>query len=343
MKEHIRQQFSQYKIHQMQLDPYGFCNARCWFCPVKYRGNPEHAREHMSVELLEKIINNLLEERSRPDGLVAPTFGGFYTAHYNEILLYRHLEDLLRICQQHGLRFMVLSNGIPLTPEKTDLIKSYPGVVNGICLNIPAFEAETWSKRAGMNIKLFDRLINNVKYAVSQFTDMVQIKTFSIQVNGVNANSFINRGGWLTPGPELPTDIDLDPVTGELATQTKLAKELFPSVQVFDVPSLIDRAGTLDHIMTNKKAIVHWLQKGDASRQVTGCGNGREVGGRPVGWIHINSLGQTFLCCNDYDMEVVIGDFRNQELADFWGKEDHIEKIEQSYKTICRECASALF
>ena len=52
----IDEQFQTYKIHQMQLDPYGVCNARCWFCPVKYKGNPASGKEVMSPELLEKII-----------------------------------------------------------------------------------------------------------------------------------------------------------------------------------------------------------------------------------------------------------------------------------------------
>jgi len=118
----VKEQFETYKIHQMQLDPYGVCNARCWFCPVKYKGNPTNGKEVMSPELLEKIIKNLIDEREKPDGLVHKNFGGFYTAHYNEILLYPHFEELLQICQKYRLCFMVLSNGVPLTPEKIDLI-----------------------------------------------------------------------------------------------------------------------------------------------------------------------------------------------------------------------------
>lgn len=339
----IREKFAQHKINQMQLDPFGFCNAKCWFCPVKYRGNPEHTKENMSVELLEKILYNIKYEQNRPDGLVSPNFAGFYTAHYNEILLYRHFEDLLRICQEFNWCFMVLSNGVPLSPDRVDLILRYPGVVNGICLNIPAFEPELWSKRAGMNQRQFDRLISNVHYAMSKLHDMVQRKSMSIQINGINHRSFLNQGGWITAGPEFPKDMDLDPVTGELATQELLARELFPGLQIFSVPSLIDRAGSLDHVMTNKDAIVHWLQKGDTTKKVIGCSNGIEVGGRPVGWLHVNSLGQAFLCCNDYDMDVVVGDFRTQTLRDFWGTDEHVEKIQQSYDTICRECASAVF
>ena len=254
-----------------------------------------------NIELLEKIIKNLIDEREKPDGLVHKNFGGFYTAHYNEILLYPHFEELLQICQKYRLCFMVLSNGVPLTPEKIDLIIKYKGVVNGICLNIPAFEPEVWSLRSGINIKQFDKLISNINYAMEQLPDMVKNKSFSIQVNGSNNNSFSDKGGWLDKGPEFPVDMDLDPITGELATQTNKARELFPGLQIFDVPSLIDRAGLLDHIMTNKEAIKRNLQRGDETKKVIGCGNGREVGGRPVGWIHVNAAGKVFLCCNDYD------------------------------------------
>lgn len=339
----VQEQFQKFKIHQMQLDPYGVCNARCWFCPVKYKGNPDHGKEIMSPELLRKIIENLIEERNKENGLVSKSFGGFYTAHYNEILLYPHFEELLKICQEYKLCFMVLSNGIPLTPEKVDLLVKYRGVVNGICLNIPAFDPETWSKRSGINIKQFDKLISNIKYAMEKLPDMVKYKSFSIQVNGSTDYSFSNRGGWLDKGPEFPQDMDLNPHTGELVQQVQKAKDLFPGMQVFDVPSLIDRAGLLDHVMTNKKAIKRNLQRGDETKKVIGCGNGREVGGRPVGWIHVNAAGKVFLCCNDYDMEVQFGDFKTQTLRDFWGTEYHQQKVQESYDTICRNCASALF
>lgn len=339
----LKQQFSEHKISQLQLDPFGVCNAKCWYCPVKYKGNPENGKTTMPIELLEKIIKNLIDEREKEDGLVSKSFGGFYTAHYNEILLYKHFEELLQLCQKYKLCFIVLSNGIPLTPDRVDLIKKYAGVVNGICLNVPGFDAETWSKRSGINVNLFDKLISNINYARENLPEMVKNKAFSIQVNGVNEYSFSDKGGWLDKGIDFPSDINLDPETGELNSQYKKALQLFPGMQIFKVPSLIDRAGLLDNIMTNKSAINKHLQKGNSEKRVIGCGNGREVGGRPVGWIHVNANGDVFLCCNDYDMDVVIGNFKNQELKDFWGTEQHIEKIEKSYQTICRNCASAIF
>ena len=339
----IKNEFNKHKISQLQLDPYGVCNAKCWYCPVKYKGNPIEGREVMSVELLEKIIKNLIDEREKPAGLVSKAFNGFYTAHYNEILLYPHFEELLKLCRKYKLVTMVLSNGVPLTRDRIDILKKYQDVLSGICLNTPAFDAETWSKRSGINIKQFDTLIDNITYAVEQLPNMVKNKAFSIQINGVHDLSFGDKGGWLEKGEQFPTDIDLNVQSGELVQQEKKARELFPNVNIFTVPYLIDRAGLLDEVITNKHAIERNLMKNNQNKKVIGCGNGREVGGRPIGWVHVNATGKAFLCCNDYDMEMQFGDFKTQELKDFWGNDSHIKKIEESYNTICRNCASAIF
>jgi radical SAM protein with 4Fe4S-binding SPASM domain len=83
--------------------------------------------------------------------------------------------------------------------------------------------------------------------------------------------------------------------------------------------------------------------KNNKDKKVIGCANGREIGGRPIGWVHVNSSGKAFLCCNDYEMEMQVGDFKNNELSDFWGNDEHVEMIKKSYETICRGCASAIF
>lgn len=339
----IASEFEKHKISQLQLDPYGICNAKCWFCPVKYKGNPEEGREIMSPELLEKILKNLIDERDKEDGLVSKSFNGFYTAHYNEVLLYKHFDVLLELARKYKLSTMILSNGVPLTPEKVDLIKKYPDVVNGICLNIPAFEKEIWSKRAGINEKLFDKLISNIQYAIKELPNMVTNKSLSIQINGVHDLSFGEKGGWLEKGKDFPVDLDLNPDSGEIKRQEDVARQLFPELNIFSSPYLIDRAGLLDNVMTNKPAIERNLMNNNLNKKVVGCANGREVGGRPVGWLHVNANGDAFLCCNDYDFDFKFGNFNTNELSDFWGKEEHISKIKESYETICTNCASAIF
>ena len=344
IKDIIKGSFNEHKIAQMQFDPNGHCNAGCWFCPVSYQGNPKHAMTPMPIDLVRKIIKNVIDERDKEDGLVSKNFHGFYTSHYNELLLYPHLREFLEILREYNLRIMVLSNGTTLTPNKVDILKEFQDVLSGINLNIPIFTSkELWAKRTNMKEGMFDNMIRNVQYAIDQLPEMVSNKSFSIGINGVNINSLYQNGGWVTIGKEFPRDLDMDPETGENAQQVIKAKQLFPELQIYGMPHLIDRAGLLDHVMTNKHAIERNLMQKNKNKRVIGCGNGIEVGGRPVGWLHVNALGDVFLCCNDYDMEIIVGNLRIQELSDFWGNDKHIQMIEDSYNSICRNCASAKF
>ena len=43
----IKDKLKTQKIANMQLDPNGRCNVGCWYCPVRYHGNPEHAKTDM--------------------------------------------------------------------------------------------------------------------------------------------------------------------------------------------------------------------------------------------------------------------------------------------------------
>jgi MoaA/NifB/PqqE/SkfB family radical SAM enzyme len=318
------EQLKHYKIKNLQLDPNGSCNAGCWFCPVRYVGNPEEAKNQMSPDLLDKIFNDIVTERDT-GGLVHKNFNGFYASHYNEVLLYKHFEELLQTARKYKLIFMVLSNGTPLTPAKTDLLIKYKDVLSGICLNVPCFEPELWSKRVNLPEKIFPKLIDNINYFIKNHPMKV-----SIQVNGYNANN-----NWTEKGENFPVDITNE----ENEKQFELAKAMFPEANVFKMFHLVDRAGHIANVITNKTSI----DRNYKDKQVIGCLNDNENGGRPIGWLHINANGECFLCCNDYDMDVKFGDFKTQNLKDFWLSDYHVEQIDKSYNTICKSCASAKF
>jgi len=341
-KELILQKLMTTKIKMAQIDPFSFCNAKCWFCPVKYKSNPKETIKHMSPDVFEKIISEMCQERDQK-GIVAPDFHFIYTAHYNEILLYKYFENMCEILRKYKIKTYVLTNGIPLTREKTDLIKKYTDVVVGICLNVPAFEEDIWSKRSGMSASLFSRLIDNIKYAENQLVELTNNKRLSLQINSATNNSFVDKGGWLTKGENFPQDLDLNINTGELASQHKLCKEMFPNINVYPMPSLIDRAGILDkfNVISNKNAIEKKLKK--SGDRVIGCGNGREVGGRPFGWIHVNANADLFLCCNDYDFEHCFGNLEKNKLNEVWITDKHVDVIHKSFNTICTNCASSLW
>lgn len=341
----IKQRLVSSKIQKLQIDPFGYCNAKCWFCPVKYIEQPEETRTHMSIDLIEKIFLDLIIERSRSDGLVHPGFNLFVTAHYNEILLYKDFEKLLELARKYRLSTFVMSNGVALSKQKIDIIKEYKDVIPHIGLNIPALEKELWAKRTGFTEDHFDRLMSNLEYAAQHLTHLGP--DLQIHVNGVDKITLglndeseeeyiVNlTGSPLRKGEDFDESMDLDPNTGEHETQFQLARKLFPQFTI-NKSTLMDRAGFVSNAITNQP----FLKETTFRKKVIGCTN---WGDRITEWLHVNSLGDTFLCCNDFHFEHKYGNFKEQKLRDMWASDAHVTMVEKALGTICTKCTAAKF
>lgn len=340
--EHISlyQELQNTKVQYVQLDLFGFCNAACWYCPVKYIPQPERTRVHMPLDLVEKILIDLNEHRISEDGVVSNTTRSIYTAHYGEVLLYKHFEGFLDLLHKYNFTTAICSNGINLTPKKIDMIKSKREVVSEIILNIPSFEPDIWAERSGLPVNQYDRLISNLEYLDTELADLDSI----ILINGVDVNSWNEQ---FQPGDEFDTlMIDQHPAKGELVQAYEFAKKKFKNLIVYKEFVLHDRAGLLSNLITNQPSIEEKLKTGT----VVGCSGGpsrekiRPDGSvdvdsdRTTEMIHINPLGETFLCCNDYNMEYVFGNLSQQSLSEIWGAEKHVEVIMRAREEICRRC-----
>lgn len=303
------------QIRYAQIDPNGLCNAGCWFCPIAYFGNPKEAINQMTPDEFANILDEIEKNKG---GIVSTEFNGIYTSHYNEALLYRHFEEMLKILREHNFGMMVLTNGTPLTPEKTDIINRYGDVVWGVCINAPVWTDEvTFSKRTGMKPNLFYNLRENVEYAYNNFTNK---NLLSIQINGHDKNSGALKG------PKFP-DIRED----ELQKNWARAKQLFPNANVFQQPHLIDRVGLIDEYISSSPFI-------KKDKKVIGC-----QGNRDTEWLHINANSDLFLCCNDFHMEYKYGNLKNNTLKDLWMNEEHKHMIQNAYQIICKNCTSAKY
>jgi MoaA/NifB/PqqE/SkfB family radical SAM enzyme len=249
---------------------------------------------------------------------------------------------MLEILRKNKIRTIVLTNGTSLTKARTDIIKQYQDVVYGICFNMPASEAEEWASATGKPVTMFDKLLDQVSYAIEQLPEMVKNKTLTIQVNGINKNSLVEYGGWIQQLINSPK-IDIDPVNGTLARMSKGWREKFPDVHVYEQPYLVDRNGHLDthQVITNIGGIVNKEQKGKT--KVVGCGNGRDVGGRPNGWLHVAANGDTFICCNDYDFETVFGNINEKPISDIWMSIEHKMMTVKSFDSFCKTCVHAIW
>jgi len=329
----------QYKISMAQIDPNGLCNVGCWFCPVRYVDNPLAQRTTMPIETFENIIDQLVAGRGT---FVSENFDFIYTAHYNEVLLYKYFPEMLEILRKNKIKTIILTNGTSLTRARTDIIKEYQDVVYGICFNMPASEPEEWARSTNKPAKMFDKLIEQVSYAIEQLPEMIAKNTLSIQVNGINKNSLVEYGGWIQQLINAPK-MDMDPKTGTLATMANGWKEKFPQLNIYEMPYLVDRNGQLDtyQIITNIGGIKEKEQQNKTN--VIGCGNGKEVGGRPNGWLHVAANGDTFICCNDYDFETVFGNINDKPISDIWMSIEHKMMTAKSFDNFCKTCVHAIW
>lgn len=316
------------KIKMLQLDVFGFCNAKCWYCPVRYIPQPEEGMVQMPLETVEKIFKQFIEERDKEDGIVDDNFNLFMATHYSELMLYKDLPGLLELARKYKLQTYILSNGVNLTKENVDLIRDYPDVVRQIGLNIPAFEKELWSKRAGFPERRFDDLMANLKYAQEVLYGVVELCMF---VNGVNNEDFNGR---LTKGPDFDElNIDLDIENGEWKTQKNIAIEMFPKFNVH-MGGLMDRTGLISNMISNKEMQERRLKIG----KVTGCHN---WGDRTTEWLHVTAAGDVILCCNDYNFDYKFGNINTQTIREIWGSDAHAATIERAYREICSGCVMA--
>jgi len=303
------------QIKYAQIDPNGLCNAGCWFCPVAYIGNPKEYVNQMTPDEFANVIDQVMINKG---GIVADSFNGIYTSHYNEALLYRYFQEMLQVLREAGLGMMVLTNGTPLTPDKVEIINEYQDVVWGVCVNAPVWTSkELFAKRTNMQESMFIKLKTNVSYA---YVNLKNKNLLSVQVNGHDRESGALKG------PKFPDISDT-----ELDEQVAAAKELFPEANVFKQPHLIDRVGLVDDYISSSPFI-------QPDKKVVGC-----LGKRDTEWIHVNAHSDLFLCCNDYHMEYKYGNLKENTLQELWMSDKHNEVLQKAWGSICKTCTSAVY
>jgi radical SAM protein with 4Fe4S-binding SPASM domain len=325
-------------IKVLELDPNGLCNAKCWYCPVAYGGNPVIGRKNMPIEMFINVLDQL--DKGRGD-FVDPNFSIVINAHYNEILLYPYFEEMIQAYRKYGLKTILFSNGTTLTKEKIDFIKQYPDVVYHITLNIPSAFPEQWSQYTGFNVKMFDKLIENLKYAELELSknDMY----FGIQVNGIQEESFFENGGairLLNKAPHLNYNKD----NGDVAKTIEEFKDMFPLSSVFSDVHLNDRSGKLEEndILSNQDIIK--IQAENFNKKVTSCAGGEVFAqSRSEEWLHINANGDVILCCHDYDFKTSYINIKDKSIKDIWNGPERREMIDKSYNSFCRSCKYAVW
>jgi radical SAM protein with 4Fe4S-binding SPASM domain len=318
-------------IKYINIDPNGICNAKCWFCPVAYVGNSKENKTNMSIETMENILNQINEGRNIfvEDSTELMSFG----IHFNEVLLYPHFKEMLELHRKYKIKFGLYSNGVNLTKEKIDLIEKYRDVVTQITLNIPSLEEKQWSSFTGFNVKIFKKLLDNLKYAEKILSPIYDSHDFFIMVNGVNENSLFKNGGWIDVLDNAPI-YNFDNNNGTLAQIVKNMQQVVPTIRVMGRNNLGDRTSVLSklNIISNQRAI---QEKNNG--KVIGCGLNYDQD-----TLYISATGNVYLCCVDFDYETVYANIKDKSIKEIWQGNERKKAIKKAYDGICKNCLHAV-
>lgn len=316
------------KIKHINIDPNGLCNAKCWFCPVAYLGNPKENKGTMPIEVMESILKQIDEGRGI---FVDETIQIVNNPiHYNEVLLYPYFKEMLELHRKYNIKMYLFSNGVTLTKDKTDLIFEYRDVVTDIILNIPAIDEDRWAEFSGFNKGLFKKMFENVLYANNRLKDSFVGEQLCILVNGISSKNNPETTEWLEILENAPDYKD-----GEHKEIVVKMKKLFPNFQVVLRNNLSDRTNILSDlkIISNQKSISK-KQKGE----VIGCGfNYTEEE------LFISATGNVYLCCADFSYESVYENIKNKTIIEIWESSERQIAIKKAYTSMCKNCFRAVW
>ena len=289
--------------------------------------NPPHAVTQMPPELLETIV----AQCATRTGVFSEKFHHIWTAHYNEVLLYRHFGEMLGIFAKHGFVTTLLSNGTLFDDDRVTIVAENVRkcTICGICLNIPAGEYDAYRRYTGQGPETFARMRDGVaKLLAALPDDFLNRKACSIMVNGVDDKTVDQRSYVGSAAPYMPAM--------DMYNQVEALKRLFPRANVYPAGGKLDRAGLSPASAPSNKPL--WPKM---NQTVTGCRISQAEGGRPFGWLHVNPLGQATVCCCDYEFSYVFADLTKQSIEEAWLSDVHVDTIHRAFSTICRTCASA--
>lgn len=328
---------NKYPIQYVQLDPNGLCNAKCWYCPVAYEGNPKSIMQNMSIELMEDILKQLADGRG---DFVKKNMKLIVPYNFNEVLLYPHFKEMLDLYRKYGFIMPISTNGVNLTKSKVDLIKEYQDVVKSILLNVPSAFPEEWSEQTGFNVKLFDRVLHNIRYAVDNLNKLIEDEKIKFIFNHFDENSVSDKEGWAKMMENSPK-IDLDLVDGTAVRTRNKFKELFPEITLVESHEVLDRLGFFERlgIFTNSPYIKEHIKRD--KEKVIGCYFDGDSQTENV--LHINADGSVHLCCQDFNMESIFLNVKDMSLKEIWHSKQRREAIKEAYNTFCKDCQYAVW
>jgi glycosyltransferase involved in cell wall biosynthesis len=284
-------------ITNIQIDPNAVCGSKCWFCPVKFVDRPE--RTLMTIDVFTHILDEII--RAQRFGLVTQTFT-LWLSSYNDILLDPLLENRLIELRRRGLGFTCLTNGVGLL-KVVDLLHEYRDVIHGYSVNLPAGNAKDYERYTENQESVFYDILSGLHRLYSKDPEYYR-HSVHVGINGRYPNDNV-----LFDVPPNDTDLQLHDL--------KLWLSEYPRVEA--MRPLCDRAGHLKPFSIDNRANVS---------NPKGCN-------RLTEWLHFNSLGDLYTCCQDYLEETKYANILTSDLVSILNVDMPTELTKSS---LCVKC-----
>jgi sulfatase maturation enzyme AslB (radical SAM superfamily) len=295
-------------ITNIQIDTNANCGSKCWYCPVRFTPRPRH--DLMTTTQFERIINEILDCISK--NLIISNYS-LWLSSYNDVLLDPLFEDKLKVLRKYNLRFPVLTNGIGLL-NTFKMLDQYRDVICGYSVNLPAGNAQDYSRFTLNPNKVFDQIISGL-LALYNLDPEYYTSVSSVNVNG----AFDDELARIQLNFYLPL--------GDTNKQINQLRSILP-FKIYEARPLCDRAGNLSPYSIDNTRVRHmWVQKENPK----GCTRLNE-------WIHINSNCQVYTCCQDYNEKHIYGDLKTVHLYDILKSSNRIEANKQTISNLCKNC-----
>jgi radical SAM protein with 4Fe4S-binding SPASM domain len=234
---------------------------------------------------------------------------------------------MLDLHRKYNIKINIFSNGVNLTKNKIDIIAEYSDIVNDIILNVPSIEKEQWAKFTGFNIKIHDKLMDNLSYANSELPKFFNNSYLKMMVNGIDKSK---NNKWLTVLENAPHYNE-----GEHESIVESIKSFLPNFTVFLRDNLSDRTSALSdlNILSNQESIEK-LQGGE----VIGCGFDY-----PDNEFFISATGNVYLCCADFEYQSVYANINEKSIKEIWNSQERVYAKKKAYDGMCRSCLRAVW
>jgi len=134
----------------LEIGPTNRCNHRCVFCALDYL---EHGGADIDSEILCKNLENMAKH-----GVKSVMFAG-----EGEPFLHRDISLFLRVAKESGMDVSITSNGVPFTNKKAEQCMPY---LSWIRFSVDAGTPETYAEIHGTKKEDFEKVLNNIRYAV---------------------------------------------------------------------------------------------------------------------------------------------------------------------------------